>query len=920
MNYIGLLTQEEKSALFRIITGKEFKKLFKVNERAFSKMQGGFRAEKLKEEHALSIALNNANNDFVATFVNKRVELWLKDIQENIEKLEKEGLTHTAALASTMLDSFFTDNIALYFKLIGETLDLDSCFKLCKEMNNIKSERDGNAGANDHIKAFEEEKRQLLDQIEAVQQSINTVKAECEQITKEAEQEKDALKFLLTEAQEKITELQTAHTVSESGNVDYLAQFDDTDISVLPVAGSDEIISLCGVISNYNGQKWLIRYADLDPNGHYQIFQKSENSPPYFTNRSKIFCKDGSLDDGFYGIWAWSAIQNMNDPTKDYISYVHNVQLDAVEIVIVSEASNLDGLVNLLKTGIEYRPHSRRVMFSFYASKGQCMGILCHTKELNTVNGITSFAEDCVEVPIYEFANSEILRLDKGLSFYRSAFAGIPKGLYQLKSSIDIVKKIVLTSLSWDKYRKIGLTRAEYRTFRDFLGAIPVDDILCKIETECRCSNSVAKELLDDFLNVAWKYFDGDSLEDEIIFSAISASSKLQERTKALIRKDWESENKCLLVEAQKRLDSLNAQLKSATVSLTEVQEAVNKAKFEEKRLAGIVAERGKFAENVEKAVAERIQKARENVADFIADMAFIGGQSTRVAAESPFEVKASSRPDSAPYHAFSTIDDLDDLEAHHSWADVINTATFELKEAGVAEEYRSGLAAFLCAAYIEKQPLLLVGPNAIDIVQAFCAAVTGHKYGILCCEGSYSHQKIAKIGADSEDIVIINNLLASGWINRLPEILSHKDIFYVATHPYAEDIQVEPKSLYGFMQPLFTEFFVDKKATGRYLGGYFADDFESCSTSKGARKELRILSKLTLSSLVRKRINSLVATMNEIYSSTTVDDEFLFAVLPVAYASLEFNKIIEAIADSQKGIAISASLKRDLRYVLGEV
>ena len=48
-------------------------------------------------------------------------------------------------------------------------------------------------------------------------------------------------------------------------------------------------------------------------------------------------------------------------------------------------------------------------------------------------------------------------------------------------------------------------------------------------------------------------------------------------------------------------------------------------------------------------------------------------------------------------------------------------------------------------------------------------------------------------------------------------EILSQKDIFYVATHPYAEDIQVEPKNLYGFMLPLFTEFFVDEIATGKY-------------------------------------------------------------------------------------------------------
>ena len=39
MNYIGLLTKEEKSTLCEIITGKEFKELFKRNEQEFAKVQ-----------------------------------------------------------------------------------------------------------------------------------------------------------------------------------------------------------------------------------------------------------------------------------------------------------------------------------------------------------------------------------------------------------------------------------------------------------------------------------------------------------------------------------------------------------------------------------------------------------------------------------------------------------------------------------------------------------------------------------------------------------------------------------------------------------------------------------------------------------------------------------------------------------------
>ena len=144
--------------------------------------------------------------------------------------------------------------------------------------------------------------------------------------------------------------------------------------------------------------------------------------------------------------------------------------------------------------------------------------------------------------------------------------------------------------------------------------------------------------------------------------------------------------------------------------------------------------------------------------------------------------------------------------------------------------------------------------------------------------------------------------------------------MFYVFTHPYAEDIQVEPKSLYGFMLPMFTEFLVDKKATGKYYGGYFSDDFKSYSPEKGTHKELSVLSKFALSSLVRSKISSVAATMHGIYPHATADDDFLFCVFPIAYASMAVNELTEVIADSQKGIAISASLKRDLQYVLGEI
>ena len=897
MNYIELLTQEETAILSGIMGGRGFKDLFKSNENEFQKIRKGFRVKGLTDDLALSIAISNINKPFVAGWINFSVKMWLDEMQKNREALEKQGKTPEIALATTILDSVFSNSVELYIKLSENSLDQYDIARLIATMSSVE---------------FERTKEKENDE---------SVKIEYEQRIQAIEQEKKALNASLTEAQSKLAELQSAATETKSDEAEYFSQFDDTNQFVLPTAGSEETVSLCGVITDYNGQKWLIRYADLSYHGHYHVFRKNEALPPYFANRDKLFYRDGPDEDGFYGLWSWSAVPNGKDPSKDYVVSQYKEDLDAIEVVIIPGAATTEDLINLLKEGYEYEPHSRRILFAIYESKGQYRGILCSIKDLTSADGYVSFAENCTEVPEYEFTNDDILRLDNGLSFYKNAFAGHTSKLHQLKNPLDIVKNIVFSCISWTTYKTRGFSRAEYKNFKDFLSAIPVEDIVQRIETECHCSNSAAIKLLDEFKDIAWKYVDGNSIEDEVIVSAVSANKDLQERTKALIRADWEAENESLLADAQKKLESAGEQLERANKKLNEIQETYKATKQEEENLSAIIAEKEKLAENVEKAVDERIQRARDKAADFIANMAFVNAQpSQSIAVVATAAHEGLQETVASPYRTHAFLSKLDELEAHLSWEDVIYTTAFELEAAGVAEKYRDGLAAFLCAAYIEKQPILLVGPNAIEIAEAFSAAAAGHKHGVLYCEGNYNHQVLDEIGNDGEDIVIINNLIASGWMNRLPEMLSKRDIFYMATHPYAEDVQVEPKSLYGYMLPLFTEFFVDGKATGKYVGGYFAENFKPYSASQGKQKELKVLSRFALNSLMKNRINTVVTTMHSIRTGTTSDDDFLFAVLPIAYALQEMNELKQVASDSQDEGRISANLKRDLRYVLGDI
>lgn len=953
-NYISLLTKEEKDIICGIITGKEFKKLFILDERKFQKIQPGFRAKTLEEQRALLIAKTHINEYFISNSINRRLDGILKHIQKDIDKLAETGMEYDLALVTTLIKSHFIVNIPLYFKLIGKSFDVNLIARVYEKITNIKYEITKNAEiaknnevteqikrledahqekinnikadyqeqilqnkaeADKRIKKLETEQQLEIDKLEAdYQKNINDIKSECQRKINCIEEEKVKLKSSLADVQEQIKKFQSTNKTDDYSE---LVKFDDTDNTLLPVVGSEEITSLCVAKSNVDGQKFLIRCADVSYDGRYYIFYPNEDLPPFFTNRTKIFYKNESIIEGSYGIWNWIARRSEIAPDKDFVLSHYNKNIAPIEVVKVLEVTNLDELVAYLKNGLEYKKHSHKVMFAFYSSKGQYRGILCNTKQLRSVNGRITFAENCIEVPVYDFSADDIMRLNNGLCFYKKAFAGIPSKLYRLKSKLDIAKSIILNSISWDTYQRKGFIRTEYKAFKDFITAIPRDDIMFKIETACHCTNSEAKDLMEEIVNAIWKYIDSECLEDKIILSAISANDEFRERTKELLRKDWKTENEKLLAAGQEKLDLLEAKLKSIDNKLSEADDAYLKTKSEEEELDSIVAEKKKLAKDVEVAVAERIQRARQNVADFIANMAFVSGQTinaTTLGALAKVETSTCNT-----YQVSSLLDDLVAPELHHSWSEVINTLVFELSEVGVAEKYRSGLAAFLCAAYIEKQPIIIVGPNAIDVAKVFCAVVEGNKYGMLYCDANYSNQLIKEIGAQGEGIVIINNLLASEWMNRIPELCSHKDIFYIATHPYAEDIQVEPKSLYGFMLPLFTEFFVDKKATDKYDGGYFADDFEPYSPKKGVRKELKALSKFNMSPLVRNRINCIVETMHGICSEITENEEFLFAVLPIAYASLEINELREVITDPKKGIGISSDLKHDLQYILGE-
>lgn len=117
MKYLDHLTSGEIQLVCTSIPHAEIIKYFKKNPKEFSKIRPGFRPAAVTPKDAIRILVNNINCDFISSFVEKIVEMWLIQIQEAYENYVNQQKNETSALVHTLSQSFFSENVTAYFKL-----------------------------------------------------------------------------------------------------------------------------------------------------------------------------------------------------------------------------------------------------------------------------------------------------------------------------------------------------------------------------------------------------------------------------------------------------------------------------------------------------------------------------------------------------------------------------------------------------------------------------------------------------------------------------------------------------------------------------------------------------------------------------------------------------------------------------------
>lgn len=183
MNYLTDLTKEEIKYICTAIPYQETVAYFKRNPKEFTKLRPGFRVQTLNENMIFRTLYEFRNRDFIAVYLVKKVDRWLGEIDEELEKIKRMGLDKESAYISVLSGSFFANNVELFFKIKGEKKSKDYLQVLNSaviyEVYNRKKDEEEKASIEKNLMEITENQEKLK------QKSING-KMQLEKMKKDA--------------------------------------------------------------------------------------------------------------------------------------------------------------------------------------------------------------------------------------------------------------------------------------------------------------------------------------------------------------------------------------------------------------------------------------------------------------------------------------------------------------------------------------------------------------------------------------------------------------------------------------------------------------------------------------------------------------------------------------------------------------
>lgn len=207
MNYLIDLTKEEIKYVCTVIPFKEVSTYFRRYPKEFSKLKPGFRVKSLNEDTVIRTLYDFRNRDFIASFLIKHIDRWIEEIDGELVKALESGIDQEAAYIDVLSRSFFSENVALFFKIKGEEKSED----YLKVMRSSVFYQSAHQKTNEEeLNSLKKRQQELIDIQEELKNQISDEEKNAEELRKKEVDLKKELKekiMRLEWEQEKSTSL-----------------------------------------------------------------------------------------------------------------------------------------------------------------------------------------------------------------------------------------------------------------------------------------------------------------------------------------------------------------------------------------------------------------------------------------------------------------------------------------------------------------------------------------------------------------------------------------------------------------------------------------------------------------------------------------------------------------------------------------
>lgn len=735
------LTEDDIRYICERMDLSQVRRYFQKFPKEFNKIRPGFTVKKMTDDTTVAFLVKYANKPFVENLIKNVVGTWLLQIQDNCTLLEKNGYSSGEALLKTIPDCFFCDRIELYFKLTEQAYTDDYLKLLSDALSLVKKTSDI---------ALEEHNVELQStEIERLNSEIQTIS---KQLTEEKEHE-DALKLELDGVNEQLQKNQGL--LSDTTNKLRIAESTISDMKheleryqaleryagnemTQPFVSNYQYVSIGQIIYDYNDQRWIFRLADITKDGLIVPFIADETIPRYFSNRDRLYWRNGPDTEQAIGVWNWNVSPRDTDPDKDYVEtdFCNSIQL--TQIVHLPNCESLVDIVSLLKKGVSMQSACSKLLF-VYEEDSILNGLLCTSADFERINDKITLKSTVYTLPQYCIKLSDTIEL-AGIKIYKYLSFGIPQSIFQVRDPYEAVKSLIISRITNAALREYELSKKEVQRCRSFLKAIPIQTIIQELTLAYNCSKETAQEYIDGFISLADTYLSSADLDTTIISRAIQANVELLDLCKQQLTDEWKVENAKQLAEAESKLNDVLSSVESKQNEINQLAVDKEKLSAEMEQLQSTLGQREQLASDVETKISMQIEKAKQNVADFISNMAFVSPISSAGASNGKLLSNQLS--------VFNShIDCVEDGEI-----DDIDTFEDELSENLIRIGYDNAQSIEISQAIsfgiFEKVPLV-VSENAKLIAQCLAAVLNG---------GTVSEVFISLQGTSIEEVSAVIN------------------------------------------------------------------------------------------------------------------------------------------------------------------